>query len=261
MKFPVWLLLLPVVLAVSPVAGESLEEAFDLQLEADEAARETQARIDELSDDSARMLEAYRLATQRSRRLEAYNAQLERLIASQEEEKVSLRRQIDDVQVVEREIIPHMLDLVADLEAFVARDKPFLPEEREQRISGLQALLDRADISSAEKYRRIMEAYQIEAEFGRTLEAYRGTLADGERHRTVEFLRVGRLALIYRTLDGREMGRWNHDEQRWESLPRRYRGAVDQGLRMARRQAPPDLLVLPVPAPVNVAGPGAESEP
>lgn len=232
--------------------AETYEDAVELQSQTDEDARAHQQRIEALSDEATRMLEEYRLASQRQRRLKAYNQQLERLIESQEEEADSLRTQIEDVQLIERDIIPHMLDLLADLAWFVEQDLPFLPDERSERLQELRRMLDRADVSSAEKYRRLMEAYQIEAEYGRTLEAWRGTLGEGDERRTVEFLRVGRLILLYRSLDGSELARWDSAAGEWRSLSSRYHEAVDSAFRVARRQAPPELLVLPVPAPVAV---------
>lgn len=234
------------------VLADALDDAVQTQRQADADAREHQQRIEALSDESARMLEAYRLASQRQRRLQAYNTQLERLIASQREEAQSLREQIEDVQLIEREIIPHLLDLLADLAWFVEQDLPFLSGERSERLENLQRMLDRADISTAEKYRRMMEAYQIEAEYGRTLEAWRGTFGEGPERRTVEYLRAGRLVLIQRSLHGSEMARWDAASGQWQPLPRRYREAVNTAFRVARRQAPPELLVMPVAAPVTV---------
>ena len=92
------------------------------------------------------------------------------------------------------------------------------------------------------KYRRIVEAYQVENEYGRTIESYQGELSDTDTKRTVEFLRVGRLVLIYQTLDGKESGIWNRQSRAWERLPREYRSAITKGLRIARKQAASDLV-------------------
>ena len=114
------------------------------------------------------------------------------------------------------------------------------------------ASLDRADVNNAEKYRRILEAYQIENDFGRTIEAYRGSLEGDGETRTVNFLRFGRVALLYQTLDGREVGAWSQADRAWQTLDGSYRPAIRQGLRIARKQAAPDLLRLPVPAAEDV---------
>ena len=83
---------------------------------------------------------------------------------------------------------------------------PFLLEERRKRIAGLRDIMNRADVSLSEKYRRVVEAYQIEMDYGRTIEAYDGRLGEGDDARTVQFLRIGRVVLMYQTLDGRRDG-------------------------------------------------------
>ncbi|ODN66608.1 hypothetical protein A9E74_01671 [Methylophaga muralis] len=101
----------------------------------------------------------------------------------------------------------------------------------------------------AEKFRRIFEAYQVETEYGRTLEAYQGEMETEDRSRTVDFLRVGRVGLYYLTLDQREAGMWDQDTRSWQQLPRDSIQSVVQGLKVARKQLPPDLLTLPVKTP------------
>ena len=112
--------------------------------------------------------------------------------------------------------------------------------------------MDRADVTNAEKYRRILEAFQIENEYGRTIEAYRGSLDRGGESLPVDFLRVGRVALVYQTLDASELGAWDQAAGQWQPLDRSYRGALRKGLRIARKQAAPDLLRLPVAAAEDV---------
>ena len=108
--------------------------------------------------------------------------------------------------------------------------------------------MKRADVTGAEKYRQIMEAYQIENEYGRTIEAYRSTLDLGGREATVDFLRFGRIALVYQTPDGTELGVWNQKKGAWEPLDSSYRSAIRDGIRIARKKASPDLIRLPLPA-------------
>jgi hypothetical protein len=107
-------------------------------------------------------------------------------------------------------------------------------------------MMGRADVTLSEKYRRIMEAYQVETEYGRTIEAYQADLNQGEDNRTVDFLRIGRVSLYYLTLDGMEAGIWDADSETWQQLPDDYLQPVADGLKVARKQLPPDLLTLPV---------------
>jgi hypothetical protein len=78
------------------------------------------------------------------------------------------------------------------------------------------------------------------------IEAYQAELSSNGDKRTVDFLRIGRTSLYYLTLDGREAGIWDAASQSWQTLPDSYLQAVADGLKVARKQLPPDLLVLPV---------------
>lgn len=232
-------------LASATAPAQTLAQAVEARTSGNAEDMESQRRIDALSEETDKMLAEYRTRLKQIDALRIYNSQMEQLIASQDIEMASLRRQIDDVEVVGRGVTPLMLKMIDALDAFVALDVPFLKAERARRVQHLRELMGRADVTNAEKYRRILEAYQIENDYGRTIEAYRGTLADG---RTVDFLRVGRIALVYQTLDASELAVWDQETEGWIELDSSYRTAIKQGLRIARKQSAPDLISLPLPA-------------
>ncbi|MCG8588168.1 MAG: DUF3450 domain-containing protein [Proteobacteria bacterium] len=238
-------------LAPSLAHGAELGQVVQVRSQGNAASAQSQQRIDGLSDQTDKALAEYRSVLKQIEALRRYNSQLEELIQSQKAEMASLRNQIDNVTVVGRQVTPLMQDMLEALDAFVAADVPFLPGERRLRVAGLKELMARSDVTDAEKYRRVMEAYQIENEFGRTIEAYSGELEWDDGTRTVDFLRIGRVALLYRTRDGNEIGAWDQANQVWVQLPGAYRSAVRQGLRIARKQAAPDLIEIPVPAAVG----------
>ena len=128
---------------------------------------------------------------------------------------------------------------------------PFLIEESTARFDNLKNIMGRADVTISEKYRLILEAYQIELDYGQTLEAYEGRLGTGPDARTVEFVKLGRVSLMYQTLDGGETGYWDHQQQTWV-VDESYAEAVANALRVARREGAADLLTVPVPAPQGV---------
>ena len=227
----------------------ALERSLATQAESDAAAAASQTRIDALADAASQDLQRWRVANQRRESLGIYNQQLERLIASQEAEIASLARQMDDIESIETGSLPLMIEMIDTLAALVAADVPFLLDEREARIAALRELIDRADVTAGEKFRRIMEAYLVEVDYGRTIEAYRGELSVGSEVRTLDFLRIGRVGLYYQTLDGAESGRWNAASRSFETLAGDARRPIQSGLRIARKQAPPELLQLPVPGP------------
>ena len=239
----------PVVAPAQASPRETLEEAVDVRRRANAELTDTQDRVEALSDATDDLLTLYQAALRQHESLRIYNRQLDALIAAQEVERASLEEQTDRVELVSRDVTPLMLRMIDALSAFVSLDVPFLEEERADRILELRTLMQRADVTEAEKYRRIMEAYQIENEYGRTIEAYRSTLASGDKEVMVDFLRVGRIALVYQTLDESEAGVWNQDSRRWEPLEGSFRSAIRDGLRIARKQTAPDLIRLPLPAP------------
>jgi len=218
----------------------------------------SQKRIDQTSAETESLFSRYQNALAQIDSIRVYNSQMRRLIGHQNEEITSLHDQVDRVDIVGRSVTPLMLRMIDAVDATVSLDIPFLEKERAERIADLRVLMGRADVSNAEKYRMIMEAYQTENEYGRTIEAYRSTLVIGGTEVKVDLLRFGRIALVYQTLDGREAGVWNQANRVWEGLDSSYRTAIREGLRIARKQMAPDLIRLPLPAAaaLSMAGQG-----
>jgi hypothetical protein len=217
------------------------------QVRVEQAAQASQKRVDTLDSEASTMLSEYRQANAEIGGLKAYNDQLAEQVKSQETEMATMTRQLGEIETTSREALPMMQKMVATLTDFVKLDLPFLAEERASRIAALKEMMTRADVSVSEKYRRIVEAYQIEIEYGRTIEAYQGKVDD----RTVDFLRAGRVGLLYRTLDGSETGYWDASSRKWVPDDR-YDEAITAGLKVAKKQAAPDFISVPVAAPKEV---------
>jgi Protein of unknown function (DUF3450) len=230
-------------------AAENANEAAGADAGKIGRAEQTQKDEDKLDDQERRMFQRFRQAFREAATLKLYNRHLQEVIDSQKKEEASLHRQIKEIEVTRRELVPLMYRMLDSLEAFVQLDLPFLQDERRKRLKRLREMLVTAAVENAEKYRRILEAYQIESEYGRTIEAYRADLDTNGETRPVDFLRLGRVALYYQALDGSETGVWDHNKKTWQTLPSEYRKPVRDGLRIARKQASPTLLTLPVPAP------------
>jgi hypothetical protein len=243
----VWLLGLAFsMLSALPSYAENLEHAIETQVKTDIAAQESQKQVDNLADETTQMLAEYRNVLAQTESLRAYNDQLDTLVASQKKELDSISQQLNNIETTQRDIVPLMIKMIEVMAQFVELDIPFLPEERQTRIIELQTLMSRADVTLAEKYRRILEAYQVETEYGRTIEAYQGELTLDDNTRTVDFLRIGRVSLYFLTLDGMEAGIWDANTGEWQALSDDYLQPISQGLKVALKQLPPDLLVLPL---------------
>jgi uncharacterized membrane-anchored protein YhcB (DUF1043 family) len=174
-----------------------------------------------------------------------YNSALEAQLQSQQNEMAALQAQIAGMDATAAEV-PAMLQKMFDqLSAFVAADVPFLKKEREDRVTRLRELMGDADKPAGEKFRRLLEAYTIEMEYGRTMDSYQGALSDG---READFVRVGRVTLLYRTTDGNEAGYWDQQQKTWVAAPE-YKRSIELALRIAKQTVAPDLITVPVPAP------------
>jgi len=231
-----------------PVNAEHLSDAINVETATNNAAIQSQKKIDNLSDKTRRMLEQYRAANHQTKTLKIYNKHLNDLLASQKQEKQSLQQQLTDIETTQREIVPLILRMLDSLEQFITLDLPFLPQERHQRLTKLKEMVVRADVTNAEKFRRIIEAYQVENDYGNTIEAYRADLTLAGETSSVDFLRLGRVALYYQRFDGSETGYWDKEQSQWQVLSEDYKHSIRNGLRIARKETAPDLLTLPIPA-------------
>lgn len=246
---------LTALLTMAPVStgAQSVNSVLAAVVQKNQAGAQSQKRIDQTVEKTQDLLQQYKVVIKELDGLNVYNQLLAKQVDNQQVEMTGLDNAIDQVTVIERQIMPLMVRMIDGLEKFVALDVPFLPDERKKRMEFLNTLLERSDVTVAEKFRRVMEAFQIESDYGRNIEAYRGTLevAAGTEWE-VDFLRIGRIALIYQTLDGSKTGAWNNEARQWEDMPGSYNSPVREGLRIARKQKAPDMLMLPLAAPEDV---------
>lgn len=234
--------------SLTAVANDQLKPVIDSASKINQSAQKSQTKIDKIADTMQGRLQQFKTVNKEIDGLTIYNKQLEKQIANQLLEMENINVSIDQVSVIERQITPLMLKMITSLEQFVALDVPFLPKERANRLASLKELMDRADVASSEKFRRVLEAYQIEVDYGRTIESYTGLIDVDGQEREVDFLRIGRLDLIYLTKDGKKAGIWNTEASNFERLPDSNISQINKAIRIAKKQLAPDMLTLPVKA-------------
>lgn len=236
--------------SVAAVRASTLDSVLAVSKSKNDAARSSQAKIDKLADETRDLLSDYKTVTKQVDGLKVYNARLQKQIDNQTARITEIDASIDQVTVISRQITPLIIRMIDGLEKFVELDVPFHLQERQQRIAFLRANLDRSDLSVAEKFRQVLEAYKIENEYGRKIDAYKGNVDIDGVERDVNFLRVGRIALLYQTTDTEVSGAWDQASRSWVALDRgEYRNAIMKGLRIARKEASIDLMSIPVAAP------------
>lgn len=242
-------------LAMHGLSAQAQAPLNDATVEAqngvDAAAAASQQAVTQLVDEAQQIGGEYARTLAEIDSLNQYNERLQQQVDAQLQEIASIQEQLSEIETTNREVLPLMDRMVQTLDQFVKADVPFLPEERATRVRNLVELMGRADVAISEKYRRILEAYQIELDYGRTLEAYQGTLGSGADAKVVQFVRLGRVSLMYQALDGVETGYWDANSKSWVQ-DSSYQAAVSDALSVARGEGAPDLLRVPVPAPEAV---------
>ena len=236
--------------AAVAVQADTLDDILEVSASKTDAAKRSQARVDRLADETRNLLDDYKTVTKQIDGLRVYNARLQRQIDNQLRRIAEIDSSIDQVTVIQRQMTPLVIRMIDGLEQFVAMDVPFNLDERRARIEFLRTNVDRSDLTVAEKFRQVLEAYNIELQYGRGFETYHDTIDTGTGPRDVDFLRIGRLALVYQTTDGSEAGVWNNQSRSWQPLPTGdYAAAIRQGVRIAKKQATIELLNMPIAAP------------
>ena len=231
-------------------AQDKVEQIVDTGVERNEEAKASQQRVDKIADATDKLFASYKKELKVIDGLKVYNALLKKQLDDQLREIEDLKESIAEVSVIERQVTPLMLRMIDGLEQFIKLDVPFLLKERTERVTKLRETIERADVTAAEKFRSVLEAYQIEGEYGRTIEAYKDLLPIDGQNREVSLLRFGRIALVYQTDDREFNGVWDQASHSWKPLDgAEHRNYITNGLKIARKQVAPELLMLPVSAP------------
>ncbi|MBF2755694.1 MAG: DUF3450 domain-containing protein [Gammaproteobacteria bacterium AqS3] len=217
------------------------------------AGQASQRKVEQINSETDKALRQYRAISKRVDGLKAHNARLTKQIQLQQLEIQAVDVEIKNVAVIRRQITPLMDKMINALEQFINLDLPFHEDERAGRIEFVRNALANPQVSASEKLRQVLSAYTVEAEYGRKIDTYRQKIEmpDGVE-REVDILRVGRVSLMYLTTDEGAAGYYNRASKRWEELPDSMRNDIRKGLRIAKKQAAVDLMMIPVDAAKEV---------
>ena len=255
---------------VNSQGNEQLERVVDAGDKIRQSAAKSQLKVNKLTEKAQTKLQQFKTVTKEVDGLNVYNQQMQSQLDNQMSELTQLAQSMEEVSVIERQISPLMARMIDTLASFISLDVPFLPAERSKRINDLKHMMNRADIAVSEKFRRVLEAYQIEVDYGRTIEAYSGVLSLKGQDTDVDFLRIGRVSLVYQTRDGSQLGQWQQSngqqsegqqsegqksvgQGKWQVLSQDYRLGINKALRIARKQLAPDLIMVPLTANVSTS--------
>jgi predicted RND superfamily exporter protein len=230
------------------VSADSLTDLHQEEFKIHAAAAKSQKKINALFEQSQELLVEYRSVVDQTENLKVYNDYLAGLVADQQRAIDSLQRQIDSIEETKQGIVPLMFRMIDSLDKFVDLDIPINLTERKERIQRLRDVMSNSNVTVSEQFRQVIEAYQIENEYGTRIQSYQGTLNDNGTEVTVDFFNLGRTALLALSLDQTAAWRWDNDSRKWERLGDEYLNSVVDAVKMAQGIIPADLIKLPIKA-------------
>jgi hypothetical protein len=237
--------------AVIAISGSVFAQTVDQVLQADQRrlnlAQQSQERINTVVGATRSLEDQYRAINKEIDGLKVYNRLMTAQVEGQQSDLEVIGLSMDQVDVINRQIFPLMERMIDGIDQSVKVDVPFLMVERTKRVNDLKELMPRSDVSVAEKFRKVMEAFQIELDYGSTIESYEQSLTLNDETRAFNMLRIGRIGLYFQSDDTKITGRWNSTTRAWE-IDNSARNEVRKGLRVARQLIAPELINVPVSA-------------
>jgi hypothetical protein len=216
------------------------------QVDASLESAEAQARIDKLDEESKKIYYQYKDTLAEYKGLKNYDDQLEKIVFSQQDEIKSLISQIDSLDETNKDILPFLKRMIDALREFIKLDIPFLYDQRMGKVDNLDNIILRSNVTTAEKFRKVFEAYQSEHSYGNTIETYDDIMMLDGVDLSVNYFRLGRIGFYYKTLDGDQSGYWNKDTAKWVDMGSKLSNEIESAIDIANRQAPPNFINLPV---------------
>lgn len=235
-------------LLAGSAAAQSVDQVIAAERERLQSAQRAQSQINEIAAETSRRFEEYQVLNKEIDGLRLYNELMQARVDDQLRQVAELQASMDSVTVIERQVAPLMVRMIDGLERFIELDVPFRLDERRERVRSLRALLQRSDVTTAEQFRFVMQAWQIENDYGRFPDSYTGELEIGGVTREVDFLMLGRVGLYYVTPDNAVAGAWDHRTREWVALPRQDAEQIRLGLNVLQSGSP-RLFMLPIAPP------------
>mgnify|MGYP002621025067 CR=1 FL=1 len=234
---------------IGGAAHAQLDQALQVARQSTQEGAAAQQQIDEIADRAGDLERQYLALRQQIEDQRVFVEQQEVFLRSQQNELEALQFQLERVSTIERDLTPMLLNMYVALEEFIASDMPFQTDVRQARLANIQELLGDAGTSPAEKYRVILNAYEIESAYGRSLRTYLEEADIDGVPTDVTMLQFGRVAIV-RILPDSSMEIMTKSNPEWRPLSSSHATNVQRALRIAQEVTTPDVMVVPLPGPV-----------
>lgn len=228
--------------------AQQLDRALQIAQQSTQEGAQAQEQIDDVSERASNLEREYLALQEQIESQRVFVQQQQVFLQSQENEITELQRQLDRVGTIERDLTPMLLEMYVGLEEFIEQDLEFQMDARMDRLANIEETLGDSQISAAEKYRLILNAYEIEASYGRSLRSYAEQVMRGDTPVEAEILQIGRVALIRQYADG-DMEIRTKDSGEWRPVPGSFAASVQRAFRIAGEVTTPEVFVAPLPGP------------
>ena len=180
MKNKFYLMHLCMVVSISGILSSSdMESVLEVGRDNQLLSAKSQDNIDATERKTDKIVNEWKAVSKQVEGLKLYNEQKRIQIQAQLELMDKLDDQLVQVVVMQRQIPPLAQRMLESLESFIGLDTPFRIEERQNRIDLVRSSLAKPKVTASEQVRQVLEAYNIEAEYGRKIDTYESTLQDG----------------------------------------------------------------------------------
>lgn len=230
-------------MSLSSVAyADPVEKLHKEQTATQSASVKSQQRVEAIFEQSFDLLTEYRQVVTQADSKRVYNDYFEKEVGKQQDKINSLQKQIDGIENTKVGVVPLMDKMITALEQFINLDIPIELEKRLDRVERIKRNMTNPDVTTSERFRQILDAYQIENNYGAAISPYQGKINDI----TVDMVHVGRIALLALSLDSKKAWVWDNNVRDWVQLGDEYLKPVNKVIRLAKKQVAPDLIEVPL---------------
>jgi len=231
---------------IPPCHGAETDQIKKPVAESIRIRQDTQEHEQKWRDDREKLLARLDTLEEAKKRLTLQKTALDEKVVGLKSRIALKEKQLEDIEIIQKDITPMIAALIGELQDFVAADQPFLGEERRTRLTRLVELRDDPEVPVSEKFRKVLEAMLVETEYGNTIEVYQETIATTGGEMLVDIFRLGRVGLFYQSLDHKSCGFYNVAAKAWQPLPGVYNRSVAAAMEIGAKRRPAELLTLPL---------------
>jgi hypothetical protein len=208
--------------------------------------KDTQEKEDAWTEQKLKLESEFEALEEERKNLEARLNDLRKIVEMHRQTVKSIETKLLEIDRISNELDPFLENLYQRLSELIQNNTPFLITERTKRLDTLRETLNDTTADTAEKFRKVMEALFIEAEYGNTVEVYQQKIDFEAKTILVNVLRLGRLSLFCQTLDGKLSGFYDPGAEQWKGLSEKYNRSIRAAMEMGSKRQPVELLKLPI---------------